>query len=129
MNIALWIIQILLAFVFIYQGWMMWFLPPQARQGGQMDYIESIPSGLRRFTALAESLAGVGLILPWLTGILSFLTPWVGVGLVLIMIGAVVVHIPRKEYPNIVYNLILLALAAFVSYGPFVLVPWLDLKG
>jgi uncharacterized membrane protein YphA (DoxX/SURF4 family) len=121
MNTILWIIQILLAFVFIYHGWMMWFLPPQARQGGQMAYIEAIPSGLRRFTAVAESLAGVGLILPWLTGILPWLTPLAAVGLVLIMAGAVVVHIPRKEYPNIVFNLVLLALAAFVAYERFVM--------
>lgn len=39
-------------------------LPPQARQGGQMDYMEAIPVGVRRFTAVAESLGGVGLILP-----------------------------------------------------------------
>jgi len=36
------------------------------------------------------------------------------------MVGAVIVHIPRKEYPNIVFNLVLLALAAFVAYERFV---------
>jgi uncharacterized membrane protein YphA (DoxX/SURF4 family) len=121
MNIILWIVQVLLAFAFIYHGWMMWFLPPQARQGGQMNYIEAIPSGLRHFTAVAESLGGVGLILPQLTGILPWLTPLAAVGLVLVMVGAVIFHIPRKEYPNIVFNLVLLALAAFVAYQRFVL--------
>jgi uncharacterized membrane protein YphA (DoxX/SURF4 family) len=121
MNIILWIIQILLAFAFIYHGWMMVSLPPQARQGGQMDYIEAIPSGLRRFTAVAESLGGVGLILPQLTGILPWLTPLAAVGLVLVMVGAIIFHIPRKEYPNIVFNLVLLALAAFAAYERFVL--------
>lgn len=120
MNILLWVLQILLAFLFIYHGWMMWFLPPQARQGGQMAYVEAIPSGLRHFTAVTESLAGVGLILPWITGILPWLTPLAAVGLVLIMIGAVIVHIPRKEYPNIVFNLVLLGLAAFVAYGRYI---------
>jgi uncharacterized membrane protein YphA (DoxX/SURF4 family) len=119
MNIILWILQIMLAFAFIYHGWMMLALPPQARQGGQMDYIEAIPSGLRRFTAVAEALAGVGLILPWLTGILPWLTPLAAVGMVLIMIAAIIFHIPRKEYRNIVLNLVLLALAAFVAYERF----------
>jgi len=91
------------------------------RQGGQMNYIEAIPVGLRRFTAVAESLAGAGLILPWLTGILPWLTPLAAMGLVLVMIGAVIFHIPRREYPNIVFNLVLLALAAFVAYERFVL--------
>ena len=95
MNTVLWIIQILLAFVFIYHGWMMWFLPPQAREGGQMAYVEAIPSGLRRFTAVVESLAGVGLILPWLAGILPWLTPLAAVGLVLIMIGAIIIGLTQ----------------------------------
>ena len=117
MNIILWIIQVLLAFAFIYHGWMMISLPPQARQGGQMAYIEAIPAGFRRFIAVAESLAAVGLILPLLTGVLPWLTPLAAVGLVIVMVGAVIFHIPRKEYPNIVFNLVLLALAAFVAYG------------
>ena len=122
MNILLWILQALLAFVFISHGRMMLSLPPQARQGGQMAYIDAIPSGLRNFTAVVESLAGVGLILPWLTGILPWLTPLAAAGLVLIMVGAVIIHIPRKEYPNIVFNLVLLGLAAFVAYERFVMI-------
>jgi hypothetical protein len=44
-------------------------------------------------------------------------------GLIIIIAGAVIFHIPREEYPNIVFNLVLLALAAFVAYGRFVAVP------
>ncbi len=62
----------------------------------------------------------IGLILPWLTGILPWLTPLAAVGLVLVMIGGVVFHILRKEYPNIVFNLVLLALAAIVAYERFI---------
>jgi len=35
------------------------------------------------------------------------------------MVGAIIIHIPRKEYPNIVFNLVLLGLAAFVAYERF----------
>jgi len=120
MNIILWIVQILLAFVFISHGRLMWF-PLEPKQQEMLGYIEAIPMGLRRFTAVAESLAGVGLILPWLTGILPWLTPMAAVGLVLVMVGAIIFHVPRKEYPNIVFNLVLLALAAFVAYERFVI--------
>lgn len=89
------------------------------KQSEQMAYIAAIPSGLRWFTGVAEALAGVGLILPGLTRILPWLTPWAAVGLILVMVGAVIFHIPRKEYPNIVFNLVLLALAAFAAYGRF----------
>jgi hypothetical protein len=39
------------------------------------------------------------------------------------MTGAVIFHIPRREYPNSVFNLVLLALAAFVAYRRLVAVP------
>jgi hypothetical protein len=35
------------------------------------------------------------------------------------MVLAAIFHFTRKEYPNIVFNLILGALAAFVAYGRF----------
>jgi uncharacterized membrane protein YphA (DoxX/SURF4 family) len=121
MNIALWIIQILLAFVFLSHGYLMLF-PPATLQPG-MAYILAIPMGFRRFIAVAESLGGIGLILPGLTRILPWLTPLAALGLVIVMIGAVVFHIPHKEYPNIVFNLVLLAMAAFTAYGRFVILP------
>jgi hypothetical protein len=35
------------------------------------------------------------------------------------MLGAAVTHARRKESPNIVVNIVLLALAAFVAWGRF----------
>jgi uncharacterized membrane protein YphA (DoxX/SURF4 family) len=78
-----------------------------------------IPSGFRRFIGTAEILAGPGLILPVLTGILPWLTPLAAVGLIIVMLGALIFHIRRKEYPNIGMNLVLLVLAVFVAYGWF----------
>ncbi len=44
-----------------------------------------------------EVVGAIGLILPWLTGIAPVLTPLAAVGLALVMAGAVVVHVRRKE--------------------------------
>jgi uncharacterized membrane protein YphA (DoxX/SURF4 family) len=122
MNAVLWIIQILLALLSLVHGLAMLTLPPAVRQG-PMNYVLAIPAGLRRFIGVMEILAAVGLILPALTGILPWLTPLAAVGLVMVMLGAVFFHIPRKEYSNVVFNLVLLALAALVVYGRFVAVP------
>jgi uncharacterized membrane protein YphA (DoxX/SURF4 family) len=122
MDVVLWIIQILLALMFLFHGWTMLTTTTSVSQP-MMAYILAIPTGFRRFIGVAEILAAVGLILPWLTRILPVLTPLAAAGLVILMVGAVIFHIPRKEYPNIVFNLVLLALAAFVAYGRFVLVP------
>lgn len=84
----------------------------------------AISPGFRRFIGVAEILAALGLILPWLSGILPSLTLLAAVGLIIVMIGAVIFHIARREYPNIVLNLVLLVLAAFVAYGRFVAQPF-----
>jgi hypothetical protein len=89
----------------------------------EMSYIVDIPIPFRRFIGVAEILAGLGLVLPALTGILPILTPLAAVGLVIVQAGAAIFHIPRKEYGGSVFNLVLLALAAFVAYGRFVAVP------
>ena len=73
--------------------------------------------GLHYFSGAAEILAGLGLILPGLFKSYTWLTPLAAAGLVLVMLGAAVFHITRGEYPNVVQNIILAALAAFVAYG------------
>jgi uncharacterized membrane protein len=72
---------------------------------------------------VAELLGGLGLILPALTNILPVLTAWAAVGIAAVMLLAAVFHFNRKENQNIIFNLVLFALAAFVAYGRFVLEP------
>ena len=119
MNVVLWIVEVLLALLFAVHGRVMLF--PEKEQTQWMPYIEAIPSALRRFIGAVEVLAAVGLILPQLTNILPWLTPLAGAGLVIVMVLAIIFHIPRKEYPNIIFNLVLLILSAFVVYGRFVI--------
>jgi hypothetical protein len=117
MNVIAWILQILLAVVFAFHSRLMLFPPAELQPG--MDYIMAIPTRFRNVIGVAEILASVGLILPWLTDIAPVLTPIAATGLVIVMGGAVIFHVPRKEYPNIVFNLILLAMAAFVAIERF----------
>jgi uncharacterized membrane protein YphA (DoxX/SURF4 family) len=121
MNTALWIAQILLALDFGIHGWEMVSLTMTPLMG--FTYIKDISPRSRRFIGTAEILAAFGLILPGLTHILPWLTPLAAVGLIIVMIGAIPFHIRRKEYTNIVLNLVLLALAVFVAYGRFVVIP------
>ena len=88
-----------------------------------MGWAQDFSPNTLKAIGLAEVLGAVGLILPALTGILPWLTPLAAIGLVLVMIGAAFTHFRRGESSNIIGNLVLLALAAFVAYGRFVLVP------
>jgi uncharacterized membrane protein YphA (DoxX/SURF4 family) len=121
MNIILWILQALLALAFLGHGYGMLF--PATSQTRQMPYIMAIPTPFRRILGVAEALGAVGLVLPGLTHILPWLVPWAATGLVIVMLSAVVFHVRRREYPNIVLNVVLLILAAVVAYGRFVIAP------
>jgi uncharacterized membrane protein YphA (DoxX/SURF4 family) len=124
MNIVLWVLQVLAGLAFIGAGYMHGLRHEQmkAQQGGQ--WVGDIPHPLRIFISICEVLGGIALILPAATGIFPWLTPLAGALLALVMLLAVGFHIVRREYPNLVLNLVLLVLAAVVAYGRFVLVPF-----
>ena len=122
MHAVLWIAHVLLALMFLIHGRTMVQLPAQVQAG--MSYVQDLPPGLRRFIGVVEILASIGLIVPPLVGILPILAPIAAAGLVLVMLLAAAYHVPRRERPNIVLNLGLAALALFVAYGRFVLVPF-----
>jgi len=123
MNIALWVVQVLVAIMFLLAGFPKTFQPIDT-VAKRLTWAKQVPAWLVRFIGIAELLGGVGLILPALTHIVPSLTAIAAVGLVLVMVCAIIFHIARKEYSNISVGVILLVLAAFVAYGRFVLMPF-----
>ena len=122
MNIALWIAQVVVGALFFMAG-MMKVTQPKAKLATNMGWVEDFSQDTVRVIGVLEMLGGVGLILPALTGIAPWLTPLAGLGLALTMVGAMITHARRGEYPMLGVNLVLLALAAFVAYGRWVVAP------
>ena len=118
MNVILWILQGLLGVFFVFHAYIMLRPSPERLQSG-MKYILEMPAGLRQFAGVAEGLAGLALVVPALFRILVWLTPLAAAGLVLLMLGAIVFHLMRREYPNIGLNAVLGVLAAVVAWGRF----------
>src|SRR5216684_4036578 len=118
MNIALWVLQFLLGIFFVFHATVLLRPSPQRLQSG-MRYVLEMPANLRIFAGVVEGLAGVGLVLPPLVHVLVWLTPLAAAGLVVLMLGAIVFHFRRHEYPNIGLNAVLGALAAVVAWGRF----------
>ena len=116
MNMVLWIIQILLALVFLMAG-LMKVTRPREVLAENMAWVEDFSQSQLRMIGALEILGALGLILPAVTGVLPRLAALAAVGLSLTMIGAIVVHIRRREYPNIIGNIVLLALVVFLAYG------------
>ncbi len=122
MKIVLWIVQVLIALAFLAVGFPK-LVMPLADLSQQMAWVNDLSPALVRFIGLAEVAGALGLILPALTRILSWLTPLAAAGLVLIMVLAAIFHISRGEIPFIIPNLVLLVLAAFVAYGRWKIAP------
>ena len=117
MNVTLWVIQILLALVFLVSGITKAIRPSEKLRAGLPEF----HPGVIRLVAVAEILGALGLILPGFTGIASILTPMAASGLAIIMIGAVVTHARRKEGKSVAMNLVLLVLTVVVAVGRFAL--------
>ena len=122
MNIALWVVQILLAIAFGLAG-IMKVTQPIDRLETRMGWVKSVGPGGVRLIGSLEILGAIGLILPAVTGILPWLTPVAASCLALTMIGAIITHGRRGEYSQIGINIVLLLLTLFVAYGRFVIIP------
>ncbi len=126
MNNLLWVLQIFLAIVFALHGWIYVTWPPSAaamiekRNNGKSL---GLPSSLRTFIGVCELLAAVGLILPGLMGILPWLTALASTGLIIVMLGAMVFHLSRRETSTAVISLVLVVLCVLVVYGRVAIVP------
>ena len=124
MNAFLWVAQALLAVAFLAHG-LLFLFPPKAmreRLEGQEGQPQ-LPAWFLRFIGVAEVLAAFGLVLPGLTGVLTWLTALAAAGLVPIMAGAVFLHASRREVSATVVTVALLVLAAVVAGGRWFVIP------
>lgn len=122
MDIIAWILQVILALMFGMAG-IMKSTQPKEKLAPNLPWVEDFSATQVKIIGVLEFLAAVGLILPAVTKILPQLTGWAGIGLVLTMIGAMVVHYRRGETSAIGMNAVLLLLAGAVAYLRFVVVP------
>ena len=118
MTYALWIVQVLLALLFLFAGGMKLVLPLE-----ELTAQMPLPGPFVRFIGVAEVLGAIGLILPGLLRIRPGLTPLAAAGLVIIMIGATVLTLADGGVAPALIPLVVGLLLAFVAYGRWRLAP------
>jgi hypothetical protein len=122
MTYALWIVQGLLALLFLLTGGMKLVLPLEV-----LTEQTPLPGWFVRFLGVAEVLGAIGLILPGLLRIRPGLTPLAAAGLVIIMTGATVLTlagvVPGGGVGPVLIPLVVGLLSAFVAYGRWRLAP------
>ncbi len=120
MNIALWIVQALLAALFLFAGGMKLVMPIEEMLK-QMPL--PLPGWFLRFTGVVELLGAIGLILPRLLRIRPGLTPLAAAGLTIVMIGAAAYTLAAGDVASALMPLVVGLLCAFVAYGRWRLAP------
>lgn len=116
MNILLWIIQILLALLFLFAG------VPKLIYAADVLQANAPPGSIHfsnlflKFIGVCEVLGALGLVLPGLFRTRRGLTPLAALGLAILMIGAVYVSLPLGVAMAII-PFVALLLCAFVAYG------------
>src|SRR5215212_130806 len=127
-NRALWIVQGLLAALFLFAGGMKLITPIEV-----LSMMSPFPGEFIRFIGICEVLGAVGLILPYALRILPGLTALAAAGLVVIMVGATVSTLAIGGGLLALPTLLLGLLAALVAYGrrpqaPYVSMTRLELQ-
>lgn len=118
MNATLWVIQCLLAAIFIIPGFGK--ITGSKQQHIADGHINSDASVIPiRILGVLEWLGCIGIIVPWLIGVLPVLTPVAAVGFFLIMAAGIINHILKKEYKMLPMLAVILVLAVAVAYFRF----------
>jgi uncharacterized membrane protein YphA (DoxX/SURF4 family) len=119
MNTAVWIVQVLLAAIFLVTGMIKLTQPRLKMAAGPMRWAADVSDAQFRAIGLVEVLVAIGLIVPAALGIASLLTPLAAVGLVLTMVGAIRTHVRYAESDGLAVPIVVLTLALFVGAPGF----------
>lgn len=117
MGVVLWVVAGVLALAFLLAGVMKLTRTREQLAASGLAWTKDFGDGTVKLIGAAEVLAAIGLVVPPLVGIAPVLAPLAAIGLVLVMVGAVVVHARRQEPQLIIVNVVLGLLAAFVAWG------------
>jgi len=126
MNTVAWVLQVVLAVVFLLHGlaytvaYSALAKRIQERRGAASP---PLPPALRQFIGVAELAAAFGLIVPPALHFASGLAPLAAAGLVIVMVGAVIFHARKSEFPALAVSVVLGGLAAVTLFLRWQVVP------
>ena len=117
-TVALWVVSIIMGLALIAAGAMKLVISKKHLVLRGAGWVEDFSSGTVRFVGFTEMVGGLAILLPAVLDIPSRLALTAGTaGLIVVMLGAAVVHARRRDLGMIVLNFALLALAAVAVLG------------
>ena len=121
MNVGLWIVQGLLAALFLFGGIVKLSIPVD-----ELEAMSDLTGAFIQFIAVCELLGGLGMLLPGLLKIRTELTPLAAAGLTIVTLGATgltVAGAGGADPLTAIFPFTAALLSAFVAYGRWRLVP------
>ncbi|MCF6327748.1 MAG: DoxX family protein [Devosiaceae bacterium] len=117
LSIALWAVQIFLAIGYAIAG-MMKIVSPISDLALEMAYAADVPEWFVRTVGVLEIAGAVGIILPALMKVMTWLVPLTAICFSLVQVTAIFIHANYGETAQfLAINLILLAMSLFVLWG------------
>jgi uncharacterized membrane protein YphA (DoxX/SURF4 family) len=121
-NRLLWTAQTLAALIFLFAGSMKFIMPVEKMQQGPII----LPLAFIYFIGVCECLGALGLVLPGVFRIRTFLTPLAAAGLTIIMIGATVISMLSMGASAGIFPAVVGIVTAWIAYGRTRVAPLAD---
>ncbi|GGN39320.1 DoxX family protein [Streptomyces fuscichromogenes] len=118
MNLLLWILQSLVAAVFLAVGTMK-LVRNRVQLASVFGWVGQASDTFVKISGVLDTLVGLGLVLPGATGIAPVLVPCAALGGLAIMTGGTAIHLRRSETSDAVGNLVTIVLLAVIVWGRF----------
>lgn len=113
--ISLWLAQGLLSALLLWAAAMKLFASP-TKLAEMWPWIAENRK-LVKLTGVFDALAGLGPILPMLTGILPQLTFYAAIGTFTLMLAAIIFHVCRGEGSQVGINVVIAVITVFIAWG------------
>jgi DoxX-like protein len=115
MIVAYWMVAGALGLLYLFSG-VIKIVWSKDRLRPMMEWVDIMPLGLVRTIGVLEVLGALGLILPPLTGVVPGVALAAAIGLVVLQIGAIALHVSRRDVASLWLNGSLLALAGIATW-------------
>jgi uncharacterized membrane protein YphA (DoxX/SURF4 family) len=122
MNILLWVLQIVLAWLCIAGGVFQIFKVEQLQKN--VASMRALPRSLWAFLGVFGCLAGLGLILPAATHVFPVVTPFAAAAIAVESVLISAFYIYYGDSSPMVYSVAMAIVGAFISYERFALKPF-----
>jgi len=124
LNIALWIVQVILAIKLLTAVFSHGVRQSKPEMQQAIEKMGATHRFWHNLVAVLVLIAALGLILPGLLGFQPALTVWAAILSAVLMLVSIFFHTRYRDTPMVFVSIVLFIFAAFIAYGRYALAPF-----